>query len=170
MTATTPSRPILICYDGSAGARRAIETAGELFPGHRVIVLHAWSPVSVVAASYGGALSMPVWDDDALQAEASKVTEAGCKLATNAGLKAQPEIAEVSSEGTWHTILDIANQYDAELIVLGARGLSAVRSIVLGSVSYSVAQHPHLPVPIVPPDRQPEDAVAEIAEHAAATA
>ena len=54
--------------------------------------------------------------------------------------------------------------------MLGARGLSAVRSIVLGSVSYSVAQHAHLPVLIVPPDRQPEDAAAEIAEHAAATA
>ena len=86
-----------------------------------------------------------------------------------AGLKAQPEIAEVSYQGTSHTILDVADEYDAELIVLGARGLSTFKSIVLGSVSHSVSQHAHLPVLVVPPAVR-EATVSEPAEHAAATA
>ena len=45
----------------------------------------------------------------------------------------------------------MADRHDASLIVLGARGLSAFKSMLLGSVSHSVAQHAHRPVLIVPP-------------------
>jgi nucleotide-binding universal stress UspA family protein len=165
----TSTRPILACYDGSEGARHAIETAATLFPGHRAIVLHAWSPISVIVAAYAGAIALPSYDDDALQVEASKVAAEGAKLANDAGLKAQPEIAEVTHQGIWHTIRDVADQYDAELIVLGARGLSTFKAIVLGSVSHSVAQHAHLPVLIVPPALS-EEKTSEPAVHAAATA
>jgi nucleotide-binding universal stress UspA family protein len=143
--------PILICYDGSEAARRAIETTGGLFPGHRAIVLHAWSPMPIIAASYLGALAMLDYDDEAAQADAAKIAEEGCNLAKEAGLSAQPEITEVTLDGTPRAILDIAEQYEAELIVLGARGLSTMKSMVLGSVSHGVAQHADLPVLIVPP-------------------
>jgi nucleotide-binding universal stress UspA family protein len=163
------SKPILICYDGSDGARRAIETAAGLFGGHKTIVLNVWSPISLMVAAYGGMAALPSYDDDVLQQGASKVAAAGSALATEAGLKAQPETAEVTFEGTWHTILDVANQYDAELIVLGARGLSAFKSALLGSVSHAVTQHAHVPVLIVPPAVGTET-VSRPAEQAAATA
>jgi hypothetical protein len=47
---TTRTRPILVCYDRSAGSRRAVETAGALFPGRRAVVLHVWTPLSVIFA------------------------------------------------------------------------------------------------------------------------
>jgi nucleotide-binding universal stress UspA family protein len=161
-------KPILICYDGSEGARRAIETTGAMFPGSKAIVLHAWSPIATVAACYGG-LTMPPYDDEAVQDEASKVAEEGCNLAKAAGLKAQPETTEITLDGTWHALLDIAEEYDAALIVLGGRGLSTFKSVVLGSVSHSVTQHAHLPVLVVPPAVRTA-MVAEPAEHVAATA
>ena len=163
------SKPILICYDGSEGAQRAIETTGVLFPGRRAIVLHAWSPMAIIAASYLGALTMLDYDDEVAQAAASKIAEEGCNLAKEAGLKAQPEITEVTLDGAPHVILDIAKQYEAELIVLGARGLSPFKSVMLGSVSHSVAQHAHLPVLIVPPPVRKGSAPGR-AELAAATA
>ena len=101
-------KPILICYDGSEGARttpsrrpancspdarRSCCTPGARWPSSAPL-RHAWHA--------------PSYDDEALQDEASKVAEEGCSLAKEAGLKAQPEIAEVTYEGTWHTILDIA--------------------------------------------------------------
>ena len=153
---TTQTRPILVCYDGSDGARRAIETAGSLFGGRKAIVLNVWSPISVMVAAYGGMAALPSYDDDVLQDGATKVATAGSALASD-------------YEGTWHTILDVANQYDADLIVMGARGLGAFKSALLGSVSHSVTQHAHLPVLIVPPVAQSETA-PEPAEHAAATA
>jgi nucleotide-binding universal stress UspA family protein len=165
----TITKPLMLCYDGSEGARRAIETAGELFPGHKTIVLHAWSPVAIICAAYGGAVALPSYDDETLQQEATKIAEQGCSLAREAGLKAQPEIAEVTFQGTWHTILDVAAQYDAELVVLGARGLSTFKSILLGSVSQGVTQHAHVPVLVVPPGAAAETA-AEPAAHATASA
>lgn len=153
---TSGNAPILICYDNSDGARRAIETAGALFPGRSAIVLHVWSPIAVVAAAYGGVVALPSYDDDALRAAASKVAEDGAALADAAGLDARPAVAESTYEGTAHAILDAVSEQGAGVIVLGARGLSAFRSFVLGSVSHAVAQHAHVPVLIVPPPVHPE--------------
>jgi nucleotide-binding universal stress UspA family protein len=41
--------PILVCYDGSDDAKRAVERAGELFAGRRTLVLHVWEPLADVA-------------------------------------------------------------------------------------------------------------------------
>lgn len=164
-------QPILVCYDGSEGARHAIETTAALFPGQRAIVFYAWSPTSLIVAAYGGMVALPAGDDDALQADASKVAAEGCKLANDAGLKAQPEITEVTYQGTRHAIIDTAEQYDAKLVVLGTRGLSTFKSILLGSVSQDVAQHAHVPVLVVPPAVREETTTASApAEHAAAMA
>jgi nucleotide-binding universal stress UspA family protein len=165
---TPATAPILLCYDGSAGSRRAIKTAGAFFPGREAFVLHVWSPIAVLASAYaGGAVSLPSYDDKELQRAALKLAEDGTRAALDAGLAAKPEIAEVTYEGTWHAILAAANQYDAGLIVLGARGLSTFKSILLGSVSHGVAQHAHRPVLIVPPAMRVETAAAP-AEHATA--
>jgi nucleotide-binding universal stress UspA family protein len=132
-------------------------------------VLHAWSPVAIIAAAYGGAVRLASYDDETLQREATKVAQAGCELASEVGLQAQPEVAEITYQGTWHAILDLADQRDAALIVLGARGLSTFKSILLGSVSHSVTQHAHLPVLIVP-RAAGDESTPEVAEHPAATA
>lgn len=147
--------PILLCYDRSDGSRHAIETAARLFPGHTAIVLHIWSPVAIMASVYGGGVLMPVYDDSALQEAAATVAEEGVALATGAGLSAQAQTTESAYEGTWHAILEVADECDAGIIVLGARGLSTFKSIVLGSVSHGVAQHARRPVLIVPPAASP---------------
>lgn len=159
--------PILICYDNSDGARRAIETAGALFAGRTAIVLHVWSPIAVIAAAYGGVVALPTYDDKALGSAASKVAEEGAALARQAGLDARGAVAESTYEGTAHAILDVVAEQGAGVVVLGARGLSAFRSFVLGSVSHAVAQHAHVPVLIVPP---PVHAEAETKDADTATA
>jgi Universal stress protein family len=59
-----------------------------------------------------------------------------------------PEEESVSS--TWRTIVDAAERDGADLVVMGTRGLSGVRSALLGSVSHKVVQHVLCPVLIVP--------------------
>jgi nucleotide-binding universal stress UspA family protein len=148
----SPNDPILICYDRSDGAKLAIQTAGELFPGRKAVVLHAWSPIAIAVAAYGAAFTpMPAYDDGALERAALELAEEGQKVAKAAGLDATAEVAESTYEGTWHAILTVADARSAVLIVMGARGLSTFKSLLLGSVSHGVAQHAHVPVLIVPP-------------------
>jgi nucleotide-binding universal stress UspA family protein len=143
--------PILLSYDGSDGARRALEVAGALFPGRKAVVLHVWSPIGLVAAAYGGLAALPDYDDSALEKAARELADEGAGRAKAAGLDATAAIAEGTYEGTWHAILEAGRQQGAALIVIGARGLSTFKSFVLGSVSHGVAQHAHVPVLIVPP-------------------
>lgn len=165
---TAANGPILICYDRSDGSRRAIETAGELFPGRKAIVLHVWSPVALIASTYGGMVSLPSYDDTELQQAALTLAEEGARLAGEAGLDASPESVECTYEGTWHAIINAADEHDAAIIVLGARGLSTFKSFVLGSVSHGVAQHSHHPVLVVPPAVRADRAAAQ-AQHATAS-
>jgi nucleotide-binding universal stress UspA family protein len=51
---------------------------------------------------------------------------------------------------TWRTICDVAGEIDAATIVLGARGLSRMGSLLLGSVSFAVTVHAKRPVLVVP--------------------
>jgi nucleotide-binding universal stress UspA family protein len=149
--ATSSQGPLLVCYDRSAGARQAIATAGALAPGHRAVVLYVWTPIAVLFGLYALAVPPAVDDDAALQETALQIAREGANLAIEAGLDATPDAVPGTFNGTWHEILDVADQHDASLIVLGARGLSPVRSLFIGSVSHGVVQHSHRPVMVVPP-------------------
>jgi nucleotide-binding universal stress UspA family protein len=155
------THPILLCYDGSAGSRRAIETAGPLFPGRKAIVLHAWSRI---AGAYGVMVPIAADDDVALRSAALALAQEGTALAAASGLGARPEITEASFDGCWHAILRAAELHDAALIVLGARGLSTFKSLVLGSVSHGVVQHAHRPVLVVPPAAAIEPVAEPVAQ------
>ena len=50
----------------------------------------------------------------------------------------------------WRALLDYADEVNASLIVAGSRGLSAIESTVLGSVSHGLVNHSHRPVLVVP--------------------
>ncbi len=59
---------------------------------------------------------------------------------------------EVAKGDPAHTIVDIAERFACDLIIMGARGNSALRSAMLGSVSNEVLHASAIPVMIVKPD------------------
>jgi nucleotide-binding universal stress UspA family protein len=59
---------------------------------------------------------------------------------------------EVSQGDPAHTIIDISERFACDLIVMGARGQSALRRAMLGSVSNEVLHASAVPVVIVKPD------------------
>ncbi|MBC7620911.1 MAG: universal stress protein [Candidatus Saccharibacteria bacterium] len=59
---------------------------------------------------------------------------------------------EVAKGDPAHTIIDISERFACDLIVMGARGSSALRSAMLGSVSNEVLHASAIPVMIVKPD------------------
>ena len=160
--------PLLLCYDGSPGSKHAIETAGGLFPGHVAVVLHVWSPTTIVRAPYNVVTPAPIpeFNDQEIRKAALELAERGVEDAAAAGLEARAEIAEAALAGVWSAVLEVADEYHAALIVLGSRGLSTFESLLLGSVSHGIVQHARRPVMVVPPTAD----VARIAAPAGASA
>ena len=73
----------------------------------------------------------------------------GCERARDAGFTATP-VAVQAHHGVAEAIIDAADEHDALLVVLGTRGNTGIRSLLLGSVSHAVAHHAHRPIMIVP--------------------
>ena len=73
----------------------------------------------------------------------------GARIAQAAGLDAEPVGVE-STRSAWEIIVETADRHDAATIVMGARGLTGLRSLLLGSVSSAVAHHANRPTMIVP--------------------
>jgi nucleotide-binding universal stress UspA family protein len=135
-------KPILLCYDGSEDAFHAIELAGSLFPGRKAIVLAVWEHYSM--------LSGVARVEDSLVQEATEALAAdGCDRARAAGFDATP-VAVQAHHGVAEAIIDAADEHDALLVVMGTRGNTGIRSLLLGSVSHGVAHHAYRPLLIVP--------------------
>jgi len=77
--------------------------------------------------------------------------EEGTARAGTAGLVAKPSLQRAASAGDIARVLfDVAEEHDADLVVVGRRGLSRLQSVVLGSVSDAAVRDGRRPVLIVP--------------------
>jgi len=142
--------PILICYDGSDDSARGIETAANLFGSRRAIVLDI-APVLTPSESFATTSSIVPGNafEELNQDDANRVAGKGAEIARSAGFDVEPRGAVASP--TWQGVVDIADEVDASVIVIGSRGLNGLREILDGSLSHQVAQHAGRPVLIVPP-------------------
>jgi len=137
---------ILLCYDGSSDAQSAIDRAGELLSGQPATVLTVWEPF--VAAMTRTTLSFEEIDAASEQA-AHERAEEGVERATRAGMNPQPR-TRVRGATIADTILSEADELDASAIVIGSRGLTGLKSLLLGSVSHALLQHTDRTVIVIP--------------------
>jgi nucleotide-binding universal stress UspA family protein len=144
----------LICYDGSPSARRAVEVARQSLGSDRATLLHVFNPPEAVLADSFGTSSSPSGPtDDKLEhdalARAHQVAQEGQQLAHGLGLEVDVRV-ERNPSSVWRTILDVALEQDAELIVVGTHGATVVVPALLGSVSSALLHHSEIPVLVVP--------------------
>jgi nucleotide-binding universal stress UspA family protein len=151
---TSRTDALILCYDGSGDAKHAIERAGLLFRGGHAVVLTVWQPTSGLGSfAWSGATAGMVNFvelDRAAADDGGRIAEEGVRIAREAGLEAEP-IAIKATGSVWETIIEIADRHQAALIVMGSRGLTGLRSILLGSVSSAVVHHADRPTLVVPP-------------------
>jgi nucleotide-binding universal stress UspA family protein len=142
--------PILICYDGSAESDRAIDVAAPLLGARPAVVVNvqptltASESVAAVNALVPGTAFEDLNTDSALEK-----ARAGVARARAAGFQAEPR-SELT-QPVWEGIVDVADEIDASVIVIGSRALKGIRERFEGSVSHDVAEHAGRPVLIVPP-------------------
>ncbi len=154
---TPPDGPVVIAYDGSEHARRAIEVAGTLFGGRAAIVETVWTSWEAVAAA--GRIGVPAavaavgaerMDQD-LAGRAERTAAEGAALAGEVGLQARAEVLKERGN-VRNTLVESASAHGAASIVVGSRGRSAVGAALLGSVAAGLAHGSPVPLLVVPPD------------------
>ncbi|TDB79467.1 universal stress protein [Actinomadura sp. KC216] len=151
---------ILIAYDGSGDARAAIEYAARQVRPEPAVVLTVWEPLLMQVAWAPLAAATPVitdpesgeqWEEER---QAERLAQQGADLALSGGLADVTTRTERGGGPVWATIVDVADELDASLVVTGSRGLGGARSMILGSVSTRVLHHAGRPVLVVPPPKE----------------
>jgi nucleotide-binding universal stress UspA family protein len=133
-------RRILVAYDGSESAKRALAEAAKLADGEPVSVVSVTEPLP----RSGPAAGMLAPEEP--EQRARDLEEAG-RLLADAGVEA----TIVEREGDPATrIVDEAEREHAELIVMGTRGLGSGRKLPAGSVGDEVLRHAPCKVLVVP--------------------
>ena len=143
------SRKIVVGYDGSEGAKSALDFAIELarLQGGEVIIAHIleWSPYSFLTPTELEERHKRRTEE--LARAESAVLAPVLKQLEGAGV----EVTTVLKYGhIAETICAIAKDEAASQIVVGRTGHSALSSRLFGSVAGSLAQAAPVPVTIVP--------------------
>ena len=144
--------PLLLCYDGSAPAERAIELADDLCAPRSALLLNVWeswaAEVPALAGLSGTVVGMARELDDVADEQSADCTTRGQEVAERAGFEASG-LSERATGPVWSRILEVAGDHDCAAVVLGSRGVSGITA-ALGSVSNGVVHHSRRPVLVVP--------------------
>jgi nucleotide-binding universal stress UspA family protein len=143
---SSAERPILFAYDGSEQARATFEEAArQLGTSRRAIVMTVWN--TMAALPFARPEVVPVELEEAIEARARDMAREGARLAESAGFIA---IAVTRGGGpTWQAIVEVADEQDVSIVVMGSHGRTGAGLVLMGSVSAAVARHTHRPVLIV---------------------
>ena len=128
----TGFRNILVPVDFSEHSARALEVAIELakaFDG-KVTLLHCYQIQPAAATPYG--IVLPEGFDREIREAATRQLEERLEKARAAGVEAS---ASLSAMFPSLAIPETASELGADLIVMGTRGLSGLKHVVLGSVA-----------------------------------
>lgn len=132
---------ILLAVDGSEQSDRAVSLASEIAKesNSEVLVFHVREKAAVRFGSY---------DVDLDEAEVDIADNKTRKL-KDLGISARPERVTDFYGNTAKRIVSAADEYGADVIVMGSRGLSNVGGFFLGSVAHKVLQSAPCPVLVV---------------------
>jgi nucleotide-binding universal stress UspA family protein len=137
------ARTILLTVDALHHAPETVEMARELGqgPGDKVIILH----VHEIAIGRFGRLQV-----DCPEGEAERLVTSIRTSLTEAGVTTEAEIRRAHVGQIARTIIDAADEHDAQIIVLGSARSTDLPHIPFGSVSLKVLHLAKRPVIVVP--------------------
>ena len=149
---TKQFKRILVAVDGSENATHAARVAIALAKkfGAELIVCHVIPTPSYSLAQAGmvGPATIPSDYFAAARKDAKKVVDEAVRLAEMEGVKAIGVIRD-NVFSVVEAIVNLAEDRNVDLIVIGTRGLTGFRRLLIGSVSSGVVSHAHCSVFVV---------------------
>jgi nucleotide-binding universal stress UspA family protein len=131
-------KKIFLPVDGSGHSRRAVEHAADLakLGGGEVRAFHFQER----EPSRAGVATFET------SAEARELVDGVIAELQAAGISASGETMAGLTGQTAKAIVDEAQKFEADLIVMGSRGLSDFQALLVGSVAHKVLHYAHCPV------------------------
>jgi nucleotide-binding universal stress UspA family protein len=143
---------ILLAVDGSEYSLAAVEEAARTpWPEGSVVRIVSVAEMPTPVAPWAMPLpsaSFSEWDKFFEEQAVERITRAMAKYGEIAGTKSEARAKTLKGDPKT-TILDEAERWGADLIILGTHGYNALERIWLGSVSRAVASHSKCSVEIV---------------------
>lgn len=139
-------KKVVWATDGSGSADLALDHAKSLASeaGGQLLIVHCEEYMP------GRAASFPV---DASPDEVKAKIERQAGALRTEGVEATVRVIEASAGGTAHAIAELAADEDADVIVVGTRGHTALAGLLLGSVTQRLLHLAPCPVLAVPTAR-----------------
>jgi nucleotide-binding universal stress UspA family protein len=136
----TAFQRILLAYDGSEGAKKARDMAATLarMGGGAVIVVTAFHAMPRVSTPDAG--------DVAEIHEARGLADWVVDSLAKQDISGEPDVLEGPAADA---ILNAADVHQADIIVIGSRGMGQLAGLLMGSVSDHVVHYAKVPVLVV---------------------
>ena len=134
---------ILVAVDGSESSKKAFDQSVFLAQkcNSKLYIVHV-----VLDWEYGGDSAATFELIDELRAKGMELLER-CKTLA---LKSNVQVETLLEQGDYaHEIIEVAKRNDSNVIIMGSRGMSPIKELLLGSVSLKVMHHASCPVMIV---------------------
>lgn len=142
-------RRIVVGTDGSETATKAVQHAAELASrvGASLIAVTVYDPHPQGLGREEATAPEEIQWRITGPGAADERARAAVRLAHQAGVKDATALAEAGTPA--NTLLDVADRRDADLIVVGSKGMSSPSRFLLGSVPNAVSHHSPCDVMIV---------------------
>lgn len=148
------NRTVLLALDGSSNAEYALNWYLERCrrPEDTVVGYTAWQHAHLPTFSLKAPFQPPTEEWEKIMRETRERVEKIQNDFTSVcqGKKIKYKFLEECCSKPGEGIVSCAEKEQADIIVMGTRGLSSLRRTVLGSVSDYVLHHSHKPVAVVP--------------------
>ncbi|HTK16446.1 MAG TPA: universal stress protein [Acidimicrobiia bacterium] len=138
---------ILVGVDGSESSQRAVGWCAEHAPALDASVVAVYALQMPVYALLPDAYAPPVYADVDRENLREELRERWCSRLNAANV---PFDAKVIEGYPADVIIETARREQADLVVIGRRGLGGFKKMLLGSTSHQLAQHLDRTLVIVP--------------------
>lgn len=143
-------RKVLVAYDGSKDSEKSIQFASALSSkfGAELILAHTYAPIGFTYGVVGGtsAAAYKAMEESAKEGAKKRLAD-GLAISKKSGGKARGVLLEGLS--TVQTLVEYAEDNKVDLIVVGTRGMTGFKKLVMGSVSSGIVTHASCPVLVV---------------------